>query len=84
MSFNQICLAKDAGWLAGRQGFCKTKMAEIQPSGGDERFLRGPFGIMATTDAGAPSRARFQFAAPPCSDTQKKCLAGDASPPLRQ
>ena len=39
MNFRQIWLAKDAGCLAGSQGFCKTKMAEIQPSSDDERFL---------------------------------------------
>jgi hypothetical protein len=38
MNFSQIWLAKDAGCLAGSQGFCKSKMAEIQPSGGDESF----------------------------------------------
>ncbi|MDO4865132.1 MAG: hypothetical protein Q4C10_01140 [Clostridia bacterium] len=42
MSFSQFWLAKDAGRLAGSQGFCKTKMAEIQPSGGDESFQRYP------------------------------------------
>jgi hypothetical protein len=31
-------LAKGAGCLVGSQGFCQLKMAEIQPSGGDERF----------------------------------------------
>jgi hypothetical protein len=38
MNFGQVQLAKDAGCLAGSHGFCQTKMAEIQPSGGDERF----------------------------------------------
>jgi hypothetical protein len=38
MNFRQIWLAKGAGCLAGSQGFCKTKLTEIQPSGGDERF----------------------------------------------
>ena len=38
MNFGQIWLAKDAGCLAGSQGFCKAKVAEIQPSGGDESF----------------------------------------------
>jgi hypothetical protein len=38
MNSRQIWLAKDTGCLAGGQGFCKAKMAEIQPSGGDERF----------------------------------------------
>jgi hypothetical protein len=38
MNFRQIWLAKDVGCLAGSQGFCKPKMAEIRPSGGDERF----------------------------------------------
>jgi hypothetical protein len=42
MNFGQVQLAKDAGCLAGSQGFCKTKMAEIQPSGGDERFFQAP------------------------------------------
>jgi hypothetical protein len=38
MNFSQIWLAKDAGCLAGSQGFCKAKMPEIQPPDGDERF----------------------------------------------
>jgi hypothetical protein len=38
MDFRQIWLAKDAGCLAGSQGFCMSKMAEIQPPDGDERF----------------------------------------------
>jgi hypothetical protein len=38
MDFRQIWLAKDAGCLAGSQGFCKAKMAEIQPPDGDESF----------------------------------------------
>ena len=38
MKFRQIWLAKDAGCLAGSQGFRKTKMTEIQLSGGDEHF----------------------------------------------
>ena len=29
MNFCQIWLAKDAGCLAGSQGFCKSKMAEV-------------------------------------------------------
>ena len=41
MNSRQIWLAKDTGCLAGGQGFCNAKMAEIQPSGGDECFLRG-------------------------------------------
>ena len=40
MNFSHIWLAKDAGCLAGSQGFCKSKMAEIQLSGGDESFFR--------------------------------------------
>ena len=38
MNFGQIWLAKDAGCLAGSQGFCKAKVAEIQPSGGAVGF----------------------------------------------
>jgi hypothetical protein len=38
MNFSQIQLAKDAGCLSGSQGFCKSRMAEIQSSDGDERF----------------------------------------------
>jgi hypothetical protein len=49
MKFRQIWLAKDAGCLAGSQGFRKTKMAEIQLSGGDERFLRRPIGTLIVT-----------------------------------
>jgi hypothetical protein len=38
MNFRQIRRAKDAGCLAGSQGYCKSKIAEIQPPDGDERF----------------------------------------------
>ena len=38
MSFRQIWLAKDTGYMESGQGFCKAKMAEMQPSGGDESF----------------------------------------------
>ena len=38
MNFSQVVLAKDAGCLAGSQGFCKQQMAEIQPSACDESF----------------------------------------------
>jgi hypothetical protein len=38
MDFSQIRFAKDAGCLAGNQGFCQSKMAEIQPPNGDERL----------------------------------------------
>jgi hypothetical protein len=38
MNCSQVWLAKDAGCLAGSQGFRKMKMAEIQLSGGDEHF----------------------------------------------
>jgi hypothetical protein len=42
VSFRQIWLAKDTGCLADGQGFCKAKMAEIQPFGGDECFFEAP------------------------------------------
>jgi hypothetical protein len=38
MNFRQVWLVKDAGCLAGSQGFCKAKTADIQPSVGNERF----------------------------------------------
>jgi hypothetical protein len=34
----------------GSQGFCKAKMAEMQPSGGDERFLRCLYGVRLASE----------------------------------
>ena len=38
MNSSQVALAKDAGCLAGSQGFCKRQMTDIQPSASDESF----------------------------------------------